>query len=143
MVNQSWINIRFSGSGFPIQYSTSLEKQPEIEFKEFEPWFKSAKTRFKLSAGLNLETFDTILSTYNIKIQLKVSLWVTLGLRYKRYFYSFLYDSSLLTRFFRVFKIQLQTFVLLTYFRKFNIFHVWSFIFMFTVYFLYCLHWTK
>jgi len=30
------------------------------EFKEFEPRFKSAKTRFKLSAGLNLETFDTI-----------------------------------------------------------------------------------
>jgi len=33
-----------------------------MEFKEFEPRFKSAKTRFKLSAGLNLETFDTILS---------------------------------------------------------------------------------
>ena len=29
-----------------------------MELKEFEPWFKSAKTRFKLSAGLNLETFD-------------------------------------------------------------------------------------
>ena len=28
-----------------------------MEFKEFEPRFKSAKTRFKLSAGLNLETF--------------------------------------------------------------------------------------
>ena len=35
---------------------------PEMEFKEFE---KSAKTRFKLSAGLNLETFDTILSGNN------------------------------------------------------------------------------
>ena len=33
-----------------------------MEFKEFEPRFKSAKTRFKLSAGLNVETFDTILS---------------------------------------------------------------------------------
>ena len=32
---------------------------PKMEFKEFEPRFKSAKTRFKLSAGLNLETFDT------------------------------------------------------------------------------------
>ena len=32
-----------------------------MEFKEFEPQFKSAKTRFKLRAGLNLETFDTIL----------------------------------------------------------------------------------
>ena len=33
-----------------------------MEFKEFEPRFKSAKTRFKefkLSTGLNLETFDT------------------------------------------------------------------------------------
>ena len=33
-----------------------------MEFKEFEPPFKSIKIRFKLSAGLNLETFDTILS---------------------------------------------------------------------------------
>ena len=32
--------------------------QTEMEFKEFEPRFKSAKTRLKLSAGLNLETFD-------------------------------------------------------------------------------------
>ena len=37
----------------------------EMELKEFEPRFKSAKTRFKLSAGLNLETFDTILSGTN------------------------------------------------------------------------------
>ena len=37
----------------------------EMEFKEFEPRFKSAKTMFKLSAGLNLETFDTILSGTN------------------------------------------------------------------------------
>jgi len=37
--------------------------KPEMEFKEFEP--RSAKTRFKLSAGLNLETFDTILSGTN------------------------------------------------------------------------------
>ena len=34
-----------------------------MEFKEFEPQFKSAKTRFKLRAGLNLEAFDTIEST--------------------------------------------------------------------------------
>ena len=39
---------------------TRYQDQPEIEFKEFEPRFKSAKPRFKLSAGLNLETFDTI-----------------------------------------------------------------------------------
>ena len=36
-----------------------------MEFKEFKPRFKSAKTRLKLSAGLNLETFDTILSGTN------------------------------------------------------------------------------
>ena len=36
-----------------------------MEFKEFEPRFKSAKPRFKLSAGLNLETFDTILRRIN------------------------------------------------------------------------------
>ena len=36
-----------------------------MEFKEFEPRFKSAKTQFKLSAGLNLETFDTVLSGTN------------------------------------------------------------------------------
>ena len=40
-----------------------------MEFKEFEPRFKSAKNppkpRFKFSAGLNLETFNTILSGAN------------------------------------------------------------------------------
>ena len=36
-----------------------------MEFKEFEPRFKFAKNRFKLSAGLNLETVDTILSGTN------------------------------------------------------------------------------
>ena len=38
---------------------------PEMEFKEFEPRFKSAKTRFKLNSGLNLVTNDTILSGTN------------------------------------------------------------------------------
>jgi len=37
----------------------------QMKFEEFEPRFKSAKTRFKLSAGLNLKTFDTILSGTN------------------------------------------------------------------------------
>ena len=36
-----------------------------MEFNEFEPRFKSAKTRFKFSDGLNLETFNTILSGTN------------------------------------------------------------------------------
>ena len=39
-----------------------------MEFKEFEPRLKSAKIRFKLSAGLNLETFDTILSETNLNL---------------------------------------------------------------------------
>ena len=36
-----------------------------MECIEFEPRFKSAKTQFKFSASLNLETFDTILSGTN------------------------------------------------------------------------------
>ena len=32
------------------------------EFNEFEPRLKSTKNRFQLSAGLNLETLNTILS---------------------------------------------------------------------------------
>ena len=39
--------------------------EPEMEFNEFKPRIKSAKSRFKLSAGLNLETFDTILNGTN------------------------------------------------------------------------------
>ena len=45
-----------------------------MEFKEFEPRFKSAKTRFKLSAGLNLETFDTILSGFKPRLKFKPPL---------------------------------------------------------------------
>ena len=45
--------------------ASKVEESTEMEFKEFEPRFKSAKTRFKFSAGLNLETFDTILSGTN------------------------------------------------------------------------------
>ena len=36
--------------------------QSESEFNEFEPRLKSAKNRFQLSAGLNLETLITILT---------------------------------------------------------------------------------
>jgi len=59
------------GKSFPkikiikLPSSFSIIQKPEMEFKEFEPRFKSAKTRFKLSAGLNLETFHTILSGTN------------------------------------------------------------------------------
>ena len=51
------------GTGGCLKFRHKLKfSNPEMEFKEFEPWFKSAKTRFKLSAGLNIETFDPILS---------------------------------------------------------------------------------
>ena len=42
------------------------KKRPEMEFNEFEPRFKSAKPRFKFSAGLNFETFDTVLCGTNV-----------------------------------------------------------------------------
>ena len=49
-----------------VQVTFHLKKgrqtTPEMEFKEFEPRFKSANS---LSAGLNLKTFDTILSGTN------------------------------------------------------------------------------
>ena len=38
---------------------------PESEFKEFKPRLKSAQNRFQLSAGLNLEKLNTILSETN------------------------------------------------------------------------------
>jgi len=53
----------FTGKRINLLYYMRVK----MEFKEFEPRFKSAKTRFKLSAGLNLETFDTILSGTNHK----------------------------------------------------------------------------
>ena len=39
--------------------------RPMSEFNEFEPWLKSAKNRFQLSAGLNFEKLNTILSETN------------------------------------------------------------------------------
>ena len=46
-------------------WKCSIAKRTEAEFKEFKSRLNSAKTRFKLSADLNLETFDTILSETN------------------------------------------------------------------------------
>ena len=60
----TWIYVFYSVL-IPDLYLHQNEMNPEMEFKEFEPRFKSAKTRFKLSAGLSLETFDTILSGTN------------------------------------------------------------------------------
>ena len=50
------------GTDDQIQYKRVGSK---MEFKEFEPRFKSAKTRYKFSAGLNLKTFDTVFSGTN------------------------------------------------------------------------------
>ena len=38
---------------------------PVSEFNEFKPRLKSHQNRFELSAGLNLEKFNTILSGTN------------------------------------------------------------------------------
>ena len=45
----------------------NLNPKTVSEFYEFEPWLKSAKNRFQLSAGLNLEKLNTIfIGTNNI-----------------------------------------------------------------------------
>ena len=44
------------------------------QFNEFEPWLKSAKNRFQLSAGLNLEKLNTILSGTNSIFKFKPRL---------------------------------------------------------------------
>ena len=38
---------------------------PRVRFNEFDPRLKSAKNRFLLSAGLSLETLNSILSEIN------------------------------------------------------------------------------
>ena len=43
----------------------SLNSASEAESNEFEPRLKSAKNRFQLNAGLNLETLNTISSGTN------------------------------------------------------------------------------
>ena len=42
-----------------------ISLQSVSEFNEFQPSLKSAKNRFQLSAGLNFEKFNTILSGTN------------------------------------------------------------------------------
>ena len=64
-----------------------------MEFKEFEPRLKSAKTQFKLSAGLNLETFDTILSGTNHKPRLKFKP----PLKFFKFGHSLYYDKLNIT----------------------------------------------
>ena len=63
MITSCW-NLQTHENDVKLYLSKTLISS-EMEFKEFEPRFKSAKTRFKVSAGLNLETFDTILSGTN------------------------------------------------------------------------------
>ena len=53
------LRLKFKTFDIPEQGTFVLDSYyTEMEFKEFEPRFKSAKTRFKLSAGLNIETFN-------------------------------------------------------------------------------------
>ena len=49
----------------PIPNQLIRDPTPPTNQRTSKLNFKSAKTRFKLSAGLNLETFDTILSGTN------------------------------------------------------------------------------
>ena len=48
-----------------VTNSKSNIKETVSEFNEFEPRLKYAKNRFQLSAGLNFEKFNTILSGTN------------------------------------------------------------------------------
>ena len=50
---------------------------PESEFIEFDPYLKSAQIQFKLIAGLNLETLNTIISEPTIfEPRLKFKPWL-------------------------------------------------------------------
>ena len=49
----------------PCELDVQVLKCIVSEFNEFKPRLKSAKNRFQLSAGLNLEKFNTILSGIN------------------------------------------------------------------------------
>ena len=66
LIHSLRLNVQMCFKGFEslkflkLNLLISISLQPEAEFKKFEPRLKSPKTRFKLSAGLNLETFDTI-----------------------------------------------------------------------------------
>ena len=58
--------LRFGGPG---RSSTSLDRSVS-EFNEFEPPLKSAKNRFQLSAGPNLEKLNTILNVTKAATQI-------------------------------------------------------------------------
>ena len=62
---------RLSSGWLETSFRQIISLRPGMKFKEFEPRFKSAKTRFKLSAGLNLETFETIWPRLKFKPPLK------------------------------------------------------------------------
>ena len=52
-----------------------VEQCPKSEFNEFEPRLKSAKNRFQLSAGLNLEKLNSILSGNNSLNSASEHIW--------------------------------------------------------------------
>ena len=54
-----------------------LTVRSESEFNEFKPRLKAVKNRFQLSAGLNLEKFDTVLSEsiiFSLRLKFKLQL---------------------------------------------------------------------
>ena len=52
-------------NGGLLEITPQAFMRSESEFNELEPRLKSAKNRFQFSAGLNLETLNTILSETN------------------------------------------------------------------------------
>ena len=59
------------------QINMHLTVRSESEFNEFKPRLKAAKNRFQLSAGLNLEKFDTVLSEsiiFSLRLKFKLQL---------------------------------------------------------------------
>ena len=55
----------YGGRALDLDSFSDYTLYPVSEFNEFEPRLKSAKNRFQLNAGLNLEKLNTILSGTN------------------------------------------------------------------------------
>ena len=53
-----FIKVGEMGTFITCLVNTQIEIEPVSEFNEFEPWLKSAKNRFQLSAGLNFKKLN-------------------------------------------------------------------------------------
>ena len=73
---QGTVNIFFQANFFTKcqSFPFKINIFSESEFNEFESRLKSAKNRFQLSAGLNLETLNTILNGINYVLKFKPRL---------------------------------------------------------------------